>query len=105
MLNVCCQLMQWLILHSYEYKKLGVFHNVLYYLLNYASEITLKHLIAVADVLLWRDEKKSFTCFIALVLLFYWFFLSGRTFVSSAAYLLLLLSFILYGYSSLPPNM
>ncbi|KAH7521373.1 3beta-hydroxysteroid-dehydrogenase/decarboxylase [Ziziphus jujuba] len=58
----------------------------------------------VAEVLLWRDERKSFTYFIALVLLFYWFFLCGRTFVTSAAYLLLLLSFILYGYGILPPN-
>ncbi|KAF4370999.1 3beta-hydroxysteroid-dehydrogenase/decarboxylase [Cannabis sativa] len=56
----------------------------------------------VADILLWRDEKKSFACFLALVLLFNWFFLSGRTFADSAAKLLLLLTFALFGYSVLP---
>ncbi|XP_062107862.1 3beta-hydroxysteroid-dehydrogenase/decarboxylase [Humulus lupulus] len=56
----------------------------------------------VADILLWRDEKKSFTCFLALVLLFNWFFLSGRTFADSAAKLLLLLTFFLFGYGVLP---
>uniref|UniRef100_A0A5B6ZX06 Reticulon-like protein n=1 Tax=Davidia involucrata TaxID=16924 RepID=A0A5B6ZX06_DAVIN len=56
----------------------------------------------VADILLWRDEKKTFTYFLALVLLYYWFFLCGRTFVSSAATLLLLITIILSGYSILP---
>ncbi|GMY32571.1 3beta-hydroxysteroid-dehydrogenase/ decarboxylase isoform 3 [Fagus crenata] len=55
----------------------------------------------VADILLWRDEKKTFTCFLALVLLFYWFFLSGTTFISSAAMLLLLISVLLLGYGVL----
>lgn len=58
----------------------------------------------VADILLWRDEKKTFTYFLALVLLFYWFFLSGRTFVSSAANLLLLATVILYVHAILPSN-
>ncbi|GMN64722.1 hypothetical protein TIFTF001_033805 [Ficus carica] len=58
----------------------------------------------VADVLLWRDEKKSFSCFISLVILFNWFLLSGRTFASSAAKLLLLLLLFLFGYGGLPPN-
>ncbi|XP_031273567.1 3beta-hydroxysteroid-dehydrogenase/decarboxylase isoform X2 [Pistacia vera] len=58
----------------------------------------------VADILLWRDEKKSFTYFFALVVLFYWFFLSGRTFTSSAANLLLLVSIGLFGYGFLPSN-
>ncbi|KAF5465400.1 hypothetical protein F2P56_015413 [Juglans regia] len=52
----------------------------------------------VADILLWRDEKKTFIYFLSLVLLFYWFFLSGRTFMSSAAKLLLLINVILFGY-------
>ncbi|KAK3019899.1 hypothetical protein RJ639_002948 [Escallonia herrerae] len=56
----------------------------------------------VADILLWRDEKISFTYFIALVVLYYWFFLCGRTFVSSAAKLLLLATVALSGYSLLP---
>ncbi|PON31205.1 Hopanoid-associated sugar epimerase, partial [Parasponia andersonii] len=59
----------------------------------------------VADILLWRDEKKSFTCFLALVLLFNWFFLSGRTFADSVARLLLLLSITLFGYGVLPKNL
>ncbi|KAE8076553.1 hypothetical protein FH972_015196 [Carpinus fangiana] len=55
----------------------------------------------VADILLWRDEKKTFTYFLALVLLFYWFFLSGRTFMSSIAKLLLLINVVLFGYGIL----
>ncbi|CAK9148604.1 unnamed protein product [Ilex paraguariensis] len=58
----------------------------------------------VAEILLWRDEKKSFTYFFTLVLLYYWFFLCGRTFISSAAKLLLLIAVILYGYHILPLN-
>ncbi|XWS35300.1 hypothetical protein CRYUN_Cryun21dG0114200 [Craigia yunnanensis] len=55
----------------------------------------------VADVLLWRDEKRTFTCFLALALVFYRFFLCGRTFTSSAAKLLLLVTVVLYGYGIL----
>ncbi|KAJ8774795.1 hypothetical protein K2173_017241 [Erythroxylum novogranatense] len=56
----------------------------------------------VADILLWRDEKKTFTCFVVLSLLYYWFLLSGRTFTSSAARLLLLFTTMLYVYGNLP---
>ncbi|KAH9727483.1 3beta-hydroxysteroid-dehydrogenase/decarboxylase isoform 3 [Citrus sinensis] len=59
---------------------------------------------AVADILLWKDEKKTFTYFLVLVLLFYWFFLGGSTLISSAAKLLLLLSAVLFGYGILPSN-
>ncbi|KAI8002372.1 3beta-hydroxysteroid-dehydrogenase/decarboxylase isoform 3 [Camellia lanceoleosa] len=59
---------------------------------------------AVANILLWRDEKKTFTCFLALVLLYYWFFFSGRTFTSSAAKLLLLVTVTLLGHAFLPSN-
>ncbi|KAJ4956546.1 hypothetical protein NE237_013329 [Protea cynaroides] len=59
----------------------------------------------VADILLWRDEKKSFTHFLALVLLFYWYLLSGRTFISSTAKLMLLLSVILFCHGFLPLTM
>ncbi|KAL2463445.1 3beta-hydroxysteroid-dehydrogenase/decarboxylase isoform 3 [Forsythia ovata] len=58
----------------------------------------------VADILLWRDEKKTFICFLLLVLLYYWFFLSGRTFITSAAKLLLMIIVSLYGYRMLPAN-
>uniref|UniRef100_A0A453LBW0 Uncharacterized protein n=1 Tax=Aegilops tauschii subsp. strangulata TaxID=200361 RepID=A0A453LBW0_AEGTS len=45
-----------------------------------------------ADILLWRDEKKTFSYITLLFLLFYWFFLSDRTFVSSSAKILLVIS-------------
>ncbi|OMO68021.1 3-beta hydroxysteroid dehydrogenase/isomerase [Corchorus capsularis] len=56
----------------------------------------------VADILLWRDEKRTFTCFLTLAVVFYWFLLGERTFTSSAAKLLLLVTLALYGYSVLP---
>ncbi|XP_038688924.1 3beta-hydroxysteroid-dehydrogenase/decarboxylase [Tripterygium wilfordii] len=59
----------------------------------------------VADILLWRDEKKTFAYFLALSMLYYWFFLCGKTFTSSAAQLLLLLTIILCAYGLLPLNM
>lgn len=52
----------------------------------------------VAEILLWRDDKKSFTYFITLGLLYYWFFLCERTFIASAAKLLLLITLVLSGY-------
>ncbi|XP_027119612.1 3beta-hydroxysteroid-dehydrogenase/decarboxylase isoform X1 [Coffea arabica] len=55
-----------------------------------------------ADILLWRDEKKSFTCFLSLVLFYYWFFLCGRTFISSLSKLLLLIIVSLSLYGRLP---
>ncbi|ONK72407.1 uncharacterized protein A4U43_C04F19100 [Asparagus officinalis] len=59
----------------------------------------------VADILLWRDEKRTFTCLLGLFLLFHWFLLSGRTFISSTAKLLLLLSSILFSHGVLPCSM
>ncbi|XP_065869157.1 3beta-hydroxysteroid-dehydrogenase/decarboxylase isoform X2 [Euphorbia lathyris] len=58
----------------------------------------------VADILLWRDEKKTFKYFLTFAILYYWFLLSGRTFASSAAKLLLLITAVLYGYGILPPK-
>ncbi|TYH81882.1 hypothetical protein E1A91_D02G015800v1 [Gossypium mustelinum] len=55
----------------------------------------------VADVLLWRDERRTFMCFLILALAFYWFFFCGKTFTSSAAQLLLLVTAFLYGYGIL----
>lgn len=60
------------------------------------------HAFAVAEILLWRDEKTTFACFVISVLLFYWFFLSGRSFVSSTASLLLIITAVLYAYACLP---
>ncbi|KAK9068067.1 hypothetical protein SSX86_012178 [Deinandra increscens subsp. villosa] len=59
----------------------------------------------VAEILLWRDERKSFFCFCGVVSLFYWFFLCERTIVSSTAQLLLLITFSLYGFSLLSTEM
>ncbi|KAL3641614.1 hypothetical protein CASFOL_012429 [Castilleja foliolosa] len=56
----------------------------------------------VADILLWRDEKKTFSSFLVLALLYYWFFLSGGTFISSVATLLLLIIVLLCGHHILP---
>ncbi|XP_039066895.1 3beta-hydroxysteroid-dehydrogenase/decarboxylase-like [Hibiscus syriacus] len=55
----------------------------------------------VADILLWRDERRTFACFFTLVLLFCWFFLCGRTFASSLADLLLLVVITLCGHGIL----
>lgn len=59
----------------------------------------------VADILLWRDEKKTFMYFITVVLLFQWFFLCERTFISSAAKFLLLVTVILFLHGFLPAKM
>ncbi|GMH28572.1 hypothetical protein Nepgr_030415 [Nepenthes gracilis] len=58
----------------------------------------------VADILLWRDEKETFTYFLALVLLFYWVLLGGRTFISSASQFLLLAILLLFVHNILPMN-
>lgn len=58
----------------------------------------------VAGILLWRDEMETFTCFLLTCGLFYWFFLSGRTFISSTAWLLLLATLSLIVNSILPVN-
>ncbi|XP_071690754.1 3beta-hydroxysteroid-dehydrogenase/decarboxylase-like [Rutidosis leptorrhynchoides] len=55
----------------------------------------------VADILLWRDERKSFVYFCGVVSLFYWFCLCERTLVSSIAQLLLVVIIFLYGYATL----
>ncbi|CAA0833272.1 3beta-hydroxysteroid-dehydrogenase/decarboxylase isoform 3 [Striga hermonthica] len=56
----------------------------------------------VADILLWRDERKTFLSFLALALLYYWFFLSTGAFISSLAQLLLLITVSLCGHHILP---
>ncbi|KAK6930524.1 3-beta hydroxysteroid dehydrogenase/isomerase [Dillenia turbinata] len=58
----------------------------------------------VADILLWRDETKTFTCFLTLGLLYYWFCLSQRTLISSFAELLLLVAVFLCGHGNMPLN-
>ncbi|KAL3352352.1 hypothetical protein AABB24_020405 [Solanum stoloniferum] len=58
----------------------------------------------VAEILLWRDEQRTFTCFLLLVFIHYWFFLAGRSFLSSLSQLLLMIAVALWGYSILPPT-
>lgn len=58
----------------------------------------------VADILLWRDERKSFAYFGVLVLVYYWLFLYGNTFITSSAQLLVFFTFVLYAYGELPSN-
>ncbi|KAK6914533.1 3-beta hydroxysteroid dehydrogenase/isomerase, partial [Dillenia turbinata] len=58
----------------------------------------------VADILLWRDETKTFTCFLTFALLYYWFCLSQRTLFSSLAELLLLVAVFLCGHANMPLN-
>ncbi|KAF8041368.1 hypothetical protein BT93_A0087 [Corymbia citriodora subsp. variegata] len=59
----------------------------------------------VADILLWRDEKETFAYFLVLVVLFYWFFISGRSFISSTACLLLMMTVALFGYGYLTSSL
>ncbi|XP_010524156.1 PREDICTED: 3beta-hydroxysteroid-dehydrogenase/decarboxylase [Tarenaya hassleriana] len=58
----------------------------------------------VADILLWRDEKKTFTSFVLLNILYYWFFISGKSLTSSTTQLLFLFAIVLYGHSIAPSN-
>jgi sterol-4alpha-carboxylate 3-dehydrogenase (decarboxylating) len=69
------------------------------------NEIISRFFVTVADILLWRNGKASFTYFLGLVFLFYWFFLSGSTFISSAARLLLLVTLLLCGHGFLPSKL
>lgn len=57
-----------------------------------------------ADILLWRDDKKTFSYVTVLFLLFYWFLLSDRTFISSSAKFLLVISLALFVHGVLPPQ-
>ncbi|KAF6152438.1 hypothetical protein GIB67_035506 [Kingdonia uniflora] len=59
----------------------------------------------VAEILLWRDEKKTFNYCLAMLMLYNWFLLSERTFISSTAKLLLLISVILFGHGILPSSL
>ncbi|GLJ08113.1 hypothetical protein SUGI_0081560 [Cryptomeria japonica] len=59
----------------------------------------------VANILLWRDEKKTATIAITLVTFFYLFFVSGYTVMSVIAKFLLLVALILFIHSFLPSSM
>jgi hypothetical protein len=60
--------------------------------------------IAAADILLWRDDKRTFSYITVLFLLLYWFLLSDRTFIASAAKILLVTSLALFIHGVLPPQ-
>ncbi|KAJ1277812.1 hypothetical protein BS78_04G031600 [Paspalum vaginatum] len=57
---------------------------------------------AAADILLWRDEKRTFSFVTLLFLLFYWFLLSDNYCFQSAAKFLLVISFALFIHGVLP---
>ncbi|KAJ1692307.1 hypothetical protein LUZ63_009005 [Rhynchospora breviuscula] len=56
----------------------------------------------VAEILLWRDEKRTFLFVMFSFLFYYMFLLSGRTFVSALANILLVISVSLFGHGYLP---
>ncbi|KAJ0702776.1 putative 3-beta-hydroxysteroid-4-alpha-carboxylate 3-dehydrogenase (decarboxylating) [Helianthus annuus] len=58
----------------------------------------------VADILLWRDERRSFICFLGVAFLYYWFCVRERRIVSSTAQLLLLVVVALFGFARISPN-
>ncbi|PKA55783.1 3beta-hydroxysteroid-dehydrogenase/decarboxylase isoform 2 [Apostasia shenzhenica] len=58
----------------------------------------------VADILLWRDDRRTFTYLLSLFLLHYWFFLSGRTFISSASKLFMLFALVIFVHGILPSS-
>ncbi|KAH9312678.1 hypothetical protein KI387_027713, partial [Taxus chinensis] len=58
----------------------------------------------VANILLWRDEKKTAAIVVALIAFFYLFFFSGYRVMSVVANLLLLVTMILFIHSFLPSS-
>ncbi|CAN6485370.1 unnamed protein product [Victoria cruziana] len=58
----------------------------------------------VADIILWRDEQKTFLHILALFFTFYWFFVSERTLISSTAKLFQLAFVGLFVHSYLPSS-
>ncbi|KAK9062649.1 hypothetical protein SSX86_019837 [Deinandra increscens subsp. villosa] len=58
----------------------------------------------VADILLWRNETRSFICFLGVAFLYYWFCACERRIVSSTAQLLLLIIVVLFGYARISPK-
>ncbi|KAD7477836.1 hypothetical protein R6Q59_007495 [Mikania micrantha] len=58
----------------------------------------------VADILLWRDERRSFISFLGVAFLYYWFCVRERRIVSSTAQLLLIIIVVLFGYARISPK-
>ncbi|PWA64674.1 3-beta hydroxysteroid dehydrogenase/isomerase [Artemisia annua] len=58
----------------------------------------------VADILLWRDERRSFISFLGVAFLYYWFCECKRTIISSTAQLMLIIIVVLFGYARLSPK-
>ncbi|WOK96493.1 3beta-hydroxysteroid-dehydrogenase/decarboxylase [Canna indica] len=59
----------------------------------------------VSEILLWRDEKKTFAFVLTSFVLFYWLFLSGRTFVTSSAKILMVVCLSLLIQGTLPSKL
>lgn len=58
----------------------------------------------VADILLWRDERRSFISFLGVAFLYYWFCECERRIISSTAQLMLIIIVVLFGYARLSPK-
>nr|GEX06443.1 3-beta hydroxysteroid dehydrogenase/isomerase [Tanacetum cinerariifolium] len=58
----------------------------------------------VADILLWRDERRSFISFLGAAFLYYWFCECERSIISSTAQLMLIIIVVLFGYARLSPK-
>ncbi|CAI9265681.1 unnamed protein product [Lactuca saligna] len=58
----------------------------------------------VADILLWRNEKRSFLWFVGVSFVYYWFCVCERMMISSTAELLLLMIVVVSGYAKLSPT-
>ncbi|KAF3341036.1 3beta-hydroxysteroid-dehydrogenase/decarboxylase isoform 3 [Carex littledalei] len=55
-----------------------------------------------ADILLWRDDRRTFLFVMFSFLFYYMFLLSGRTFLSALGSILLVISVSLFGHGCLP---
>ncbi|XP_071707128.1 3beta-hydroxysteroid-dehydrogenase/decarboxylase-like [Rutidosis leptorrhynchoides] len=58
----------------------------------------------VSDILLWKDERRSFICFLVVAFMYYWFCECERRIISSTAQILLLIIVVLFGYARLSPQ-
>ncbi|CAH1436165.1 unnamed protein product [Lactuca virosa] len=58
----------------------------------------------VAEILLWRNERRSFLWFVGVGFVYYWFCVCERMMISSTAELLLLMIVVVSGYAKLSPT-
>lgn len=62
-------------------------------------------LFAVADTLLWKDKKQSFTTLLLFVALYNYFFANGYTMITAVAKLVSVVALFLFIHGALPSNM